>query len=84
MKLYNTLNRKIEEFKPKHVYIKSKDNYLLLKEKYKDLDIYYGTKGMNNISSLDDYDIGISALVGIAGLKPTYNMIKKRKDNTSS
>ena len=75
----NRLIEQIEEFKPKHVYIKSKDNYLLLKKKYKDLDIYYGTKGMNNISSLDDYDIGISALVGIAGLKPTYNMIKKGK-----
>ena len=34
---------------------------------------------MNDISSLDDYDIGASALVGIAGLKPTYNMIKKGK-----
>lgn len=75
----NRLIEQIEEFKPKHVYIKSKDNYLLLKEKYKDLDIYYGTKGMNDISSLDDYDIGVSALVGIAGLKPTYNMIKKGK-----
>ncbi len=75
----NRLIEQIEEFKPKHVYIKSKDNYLLLKEKYKDLDIYYGTKGINNISSLDDYDIGVSALVGIAGLKPTYNMIKKGK-----
>jgi len=75
----NKLIEQIEEFKPKHVYIKSKENYLLLKNKYKNLDIYYGIKGMNDISSLDDYDIGVSALVGISGLKPTYNMIKKGK-----
>ena len=73
------LIEQIEEFKPKHVYIKSKENYLLLKEKYEYLDAYYGDQGMDEISLLDDYDIGVSALVGIAGLKPTYNMIKKGK-----
>ncbi len=73
------LIEQIEEFKPKHVYIKSIDNYNKLKEKYKKVDIYYGDKGMDDISELDDYDIGVSALVGIAGLKPTYNMIKHGK-----
>ena len=34
---------------------------------------------MEEISKLVDYDISISALVGIAGLKPTYNMIKNGK-----
>ena len=42
----NKLIEQIEEFKPKHVYIISKDNYSLLKSKYKDLDIYYGKQGM--------------------------------------
>ena len=73
------LIEEIEEFKPKHVYIKSVDNYKIIKKKYNNLDIYYGEDGMNAISLLDDYDIGVSALVGIAGLKPTYNMIKKGK-----
>jgi len=73
------LMEQIEEFNPKHVYIKSKENYALLKEKYKDLDVYYGDNGLDDISKLDDYDIGVSALVGIAGLVPTYNMIKLGK-----
>ncbi len=34
---------------------------------------------MEEISQLTDFDISISALVGIAGLKPTYNMIKNGK-----
>ena len=73
------LIEQIEEFHPKHVYIKSKENYDILKEKYKKLDIYYGERGLETISQLNDYDIGVSALVGIAGLKPTYNMIKLGK-----
>lgn len=73
------LIEQIEEFKPRHVYIKSEENYTILKEKYKKLDVYYGEKGMDEISLLEDYDIGVSALVGIAGLKPTYNMITKGK-----
>ena len=34
---------------------------------------------MEAISNLTDFDISVSALVGISGLKPTYNMIKHGK-----
>ena len=78
----NNVDRLIEqinEFNPKHVYIISEENSKLLKSKFKDLDIYYGEQGMNDISNLTDYDIAVSALVGISGLEPTYNMIKNGK-----
>lgn len=78
----NNINRLIEqinEFTPKHVYIKSKENAEILKNKFEDLDIYYGEQGMKDISKLTDYDIVVSALVGVAGLEPTYNMIKNGK-----
>lgn len=74
-KLINQIN----EFNPKHVYIKSEENSKILRSKFKDLDVYYGTQGMKDISNLTDYDIAVSALVGIAGLEPTYNMIKNGK-----
>ncbi len=73
------LIEQIKEFKPKHVYIKSLKNAKILEEKFNNLDIYYETKGIEDISNLTDYDIAVSALVGIAGLKPTYNMIKNGK-----
>ena len=73
------LIEQINEFKPKHVYIKSEENSRILKSQFKDLDIYYGKQGMKDISNLTDYDIAVSALVGIAGLEPTYNMIKNGK-----
>lgn len=73
------LIEQIREFKPKHVYITSEENAKILKNNFADLDVYYGEMGMEQISCLTDFDIGVSALVGIAGLKPTYNMIKAGK-----
>ncbi len=73
------LMEQIEEFKPQNVYIISEENANKLKEKYPDLNIYCGEDGMEEISKLTDFDISVSALVGIAGLKPTYNMIKNGK-----
>lgn len=73
------LIEQIEEFSPKHVYIIKEENAKLLKKKYKNLDIYFEQEGMNDISNLLDYDIAVSALVGIAGLEPTYHMIKNGK-----
>lgn len=73
------LIEQIKEFRPKHVYIKSEKNSKIIKEQFEDLDVYYGKQGMKDISNLIDYDIAVSALVGIAGLEPTYNMIKNGK-----
>ena len=70
------LIEQIKEFKPKNVYIESKDNADKIKELFNDINVYYGEEGMEEISELTDFDISVSALVGIAGLKPTYNMIK--------
>ncbi|MDE5831242.1 MAG: 1-deoxy-D-xylulose-5-phosphate reductoisomerase, partial [Clostridia bacterium] len=73
------LIKQIEEFRPKNVYIIEKENADRLKEIYKDINVFFGDEGMEEISNLTDFDISISALVGIAGLKPTYNMIKHGK-----
>lgn len=73
------LIEQIEEFKPKHVYIILEEHAKLIQTKYKNLDVYYGIEGMKDISNLVDYDIAVSALVGVAGLEPTYNMIKHGK-----
>lgn len=73
------LMEQIEEFKPKNVYITAKENADKLKEKYTQLAVFYGKEGMEQISNLTDFDVSVSALVGIAGLQPTYNMIKNGK-----
>ncbi len=73
------LLKQIEEFKPKNVYIIDKENAEKIRQKYDGLNIFYGKQGMEEISKLTDFDVSISALVGIAGLRPTYNMIKSGK-----
>lgn len=73
------LLEQILEFKPQHVYIISKEDSEIIRDKFPNLDVYYGDEGMEKISLLTDFDIGVSALVGIAGLRPTYNMIKNGK-----
>jgi len=73
------LIKQIDEFKPNNVYIIEKINADRLKSLYKNINVFYGEEGMEEISQLVDFDISISALVGIAGLKPTYNMIKNGK-----
>lgn len=70
------LIEQIEEFHPRHVYIKDSKNAKMLKRMFPKLDIYTGKAGMEMISKLEDADIAVSALVGIAGLQPTWNMLK--------
>lgn len=42
------LIEQIEEFSLKHVYIIKEENAKLLKQKYKNLDIYFGKEGMQD------------------------------------
>lgn len=78
-KSIDKLLKQIEEFSPKYVYIHSRENAERIKEIYQNVEVFYGEDGLNEISMLEEPDISVSALVGIAGLKPTYNMIKTGK-----
>ena len=57
----------INEFKPENVYITSEENAARLREAFPALRVYCGDAGMEEIS------------LRIAGLAPTYNMIKNGK-----
>lgn len=76
-----------KEFMPKYLYIKDASNasklFNVLKNSNVSIskeNIFYGETGMEEISSIYEFDIAVSALVGIAGLKPTYNLIMSGKD----
>jgi 1-deoxy-D-xylulose-5-phosphate reductoisomerase len=73
------LKSQIEVFNPQNVYIIDEQNAEELKSLYPNLNVYFGAQGMDEISNLTDFDIAVSAMVGIAGLKPTYQMIKNGK-----
>ena len=69
----------IREFNPENVYITSEENAERLCDMFPHLNVYCGDNGMEAVSQRTDFDISVSALVGIAGLAPTYNMIKNGK-----
>ena len=73
------LIEQIREFNPRHVYIIKEKDAAVLKALFPGLDIYRGEDGMDKVSRLTDFDIGVSALVGVAGLRPTWNMIQNGK-----
>ena len=73
------LIEQIREFNPRHVYIIGEKDAAVLKALFPGLDIYRGEDGMDKLSRLTDFDIGVSALVGVAGLRPTWNMIHNGK-----
>lgn len=73
------LIEQILEFNPRHVYIIGEKDAAVLKALFPGLDIYRGEDGMDKVSRLTDFDIGVSALVGVAGLRPTWNMIHNGK-----
>lgn len=73
------LIEQIREFNPRYVYIIGEKDAAVLKALFPGLDIYRGEDGMDKVSRLTDFDIGVSALVGVAGLRPTWNMINNGK-----
>ena len=75
------LRRQIREFSPRHVYITDKENRELLHEEFPALELYCGGRqGLDAIARSADYDLGVSALVGIAGLSPTMQMIQAGRE----
>lgn len=84
------LVEQIEEFKPKKVAIfdrykyeyflnilESKRKNDVYRSVYDNLEVYYGMDGLINIASSKTIDILVTAVVGMIGLKPTLEAIKK-------
>jgi 1-deoxy-D-xylulose-5-phosphate reductoisomerase len=74
------LEKQIEEFKPANVVVVNESKADELKRKIGNkCKVICGEKGLTEISSFDNYDIFVSALVGFAGLSPTIYAIKQKK-----
>ena len=71
----------IDEFKPRFVCTNNEFNYNFLKSKYNNIDIVLGDDGLVEAATCKYYDDGedivINSLVGMIGLLPTIEAIKK-------
>lgn len=74
------LAQQINEFKPKHGLICSKDLYSDLKEQVNtDTILHSGEEVLPELVQLDEVDTVLNSLVGFAGFVPTYRSIEAGK-----
>ena len=74
------LESQINTFNPDVVAVFDESAAESLKKKNLPVDVLSGEKGMKYVSTLKDVDIVVSAIVGSAGLIPTYEAVKAGKD----
>ncbi len=69
------------KFQPNIVVVTNTGKYAVVKEALKNTDtkVFAGEKALEEVASLDIYDLMLAAIVGYAGLKPTLNAVKAGK-----
>lgn len=69
------------KFQPNIVVIINEQRYARVKEAlaHTDIKVFAGEKALEEVASMDVYDIMLAAIVGYAGLKPTLNAIQAGK-----
>lgn len=72
------LREQIKNFHPKTVCVSSDDARLELKNEFKDLEIYVGNEGLEEICANKENDLIVVAVSGKIGLKPTLTAIKNK------
>ena len=69
------------KFNPNIVVVGEEDKYSKVKEALAstDIKVFAGEKALEEVASMDCYDLMLAAIVGYAGLKPTMNAIRAGK-----
>lgn len=71
----------IEQFHPEYVSVENKEDYLKLKDEYKKITFGYGLDGLIGAATYsNEKGVLINAVVGMVGLVPTVEAIKKGRD----
>ncbi len=74
------LSKQIEKFHPEYVSVSKPDSAEELKNKYKNITVFYGDEGASEIAELDETDTVLVSVSGRAGLIPTIKAVKKKKN----
>jgi 1-deoxy-D-xylulose-5-phosphate reductoisomerase len=75
------LREQVQRFRPRAVAILDETNGIALRNEIgRQTEVLIGQEGLRNIVTREDVDLVVSALVGIAGLKPTLWAIEAGKD----
>ena len=76
------VEKQVREFNPKYVAMYDESAAAALKERLVDLPVavYSGMDGLLELSHKEDYDILLTAIVGMIGIRPTIEAINSGKD----
>jgi 1-deoxy-D-xylulose-5-phosphate reductoisomerase len=76
------LEKQVREFKPKIVAVGEEVLTTEVKNRFKSLgvEIFSSQKGLVKVATADEADIVVASIVGIAGLIPVFEAIRKGKD----
>ncbi|MDP4092539.1 MAG: 1-deoxy-D-xylulose-5-phosphate reductoisomerase [Bacillota bacterium] len=76
------LEQQIRRFKPRAAAVRNIEAAAVLKKRISDLKtkVYEGKEGLSAIAVMEEADTVVTSIVGIAGLVPTLEAIKKKKD----
>lgn len=69
------------KFQPNIVVISEESQYGKVRDALakSDIKVFAGEKALEDVASMDVYDLMLAAIVGYAGLKPTLNAVKAKK-----
>ena len=76
------VEKQVREFGVKYVAMYDEAAANDLRKRLKDTDavVYSGMDGLNELAGKDDYDVLVTAIVGMIGIRPTITAIKNKKD----
>lgn len=74
------LKKILDEIFCPYVCVIEKEDAILLQEEYPNITFVYGDEGLKQIVTLEEVDIVLNGIVGFAGLAPTIEAIKAKKD----
>ena len=76
----NQLRKILEMISCRYVCVIEKDDCEMLQKEYPSIEFVYGDDGLLKIATLPEVDIVLNGIVGFAGLRPTIEAIKAKKD----
>ena len=70
----------LKEFSPKFAVCAEESDMKILSKEFPHIDFSYGLDGICTAASLEDVHMVVNSLLGMMGIKPTYNAILAGKD----
>lgn len=74
----DVLRKQIRKINPKVVCTKSEQNAKILKNEFKNIEVFFGDEGLNQVCSDKSNDIILVAVSGKIGLRPTLTAIENK------